>query len=86
MSWSDQLKVAIVTKDTKKIASLTESMPEFEDVEQMKEALFLIKEAYVLMNELRDKTLSQINQIKKNIEFLESNPPAKKNNRLDISM
>ena len=84
MSWLSELKVAIVSKDPQKISTLIDMMPAFEDVEQMQEALYLIKEAFVVMNELKDKTLVQREQIKKNIEFLESTASQQKNS-LDVS-
>ncbi len=84
MGWLSELKVAIVSKDPQKISTLIDTMPTFEDVEHMQEALYLIKEAFVVMNELKDKTLAQREQIKKNIDFLESTASQQKNS-LDVS-
>ena len=84
MSWLSELKVAIVSKDPQKISDLIDAMPEFEKVEQMQEALFLIKEAYIMMNELKSQTLTQREQIKKNIDFLESTAAQQKNS-FDVS-
>ena len=84
MGWLSELKVAIVSKDPQKIATLIDTMPTFEKVEQMQEALYLIKEAYIVMNELKNETLAQREQIKKNIDFLESTASQQKNS-LDVS-
>ena len=84
MSWSNQLKAAIVTQDTKAIENLTQELPSFGSVEEMKEASYLLIEAQKLMIQLKDETLSQINQIKKNIKFIESTAPKQKNS-LDIN-
>ena len=84
MNWGDRLKVAIVTKNPEQISELIEQIPRFEDVEEMQNALYLIKEAYIVMQELKEKTLVQMRQIKKNIDFLESTSPQQKNS-LDIS-
>ena len=84
MNWADELKVAIVTKNPSEISHLIDELPDFENVQEMKNALYLIKEAYIVMQELKDETLFQMNQIKKNIEFLESTPPQQINS-LDIS-
>ena len=84
MSWLSELKVAIISKDPQKISDLIDAMPKFEKVEQMQEALFLIKEAYIMMNELKSQTLTQREQIKKNIDFLESTAAQQKNS-LDVS-
>jgi len=83
MDWLNSLKVAIITKDVKKISTLINEMPKFKDVKQMKEAQHLIKEAYLLISTLKEETLKQINQIKKNINFLESTMHEKKNS-LDV--
>ncbi len=84
MSWSNQLKAAIVTQNTKAIKMLIEEVPSFNSVEEMKEASYLLIEAQKLMIQLKDETLSQINQIKKNIKFIESTAPKQKNS-LDIN-
>ena len=84
MGWLSELKVAIVSKNPQKISALIDTLPTFEKVEEMQEALYLIKEAYVLMNELKNETLVQREQIKKNIDFLESTA-AQKKNALDVS-
>jgi len=84
MSWLSELKVAIVSKDPQKISTLIDTLPTFENVEQMQEALYLIKEAYVVMNELKNETLRQREQIKKSIDFLESTAAQQKNS-LDVS-
>ncbi len=84
MGWLSELKVAIVSKDPQKIATLIDTMPTFEKVEQMQEALYLIKEAYIVMNELKNETLAQREQIKKNIDFLESTASQQKNS-FDVS-
>ena len=84
MDWLDEFKVAIVSKDSQKISALIETMPNFEKIEEMQEALFLVKEAYTWMSELRDEVLSQRRQIKKNIDFLESTV-SRGSNGFDVS-
>ena len=84
MGWLSELKVAIVSKDPQKISTLIDAMPTFEKIEEMQEALYLIKEAYLLMNELKEEVLAQREQIKKNIDFLESTAAQEKNS-LDVS-
>ncbi|SFV51117.1 hypothetical protein MNB_SM-7-130 [hydrothermal vent metagenome] len=84
MDWLNELKVAIVSKNPQKISSLLDRMPTFEKLQQMQEALYLLKEAYTIIDDLKSKTLIQRNQIKKNIQFL--NATAKKErNSLDVS-
>jgi len=85
MTWSDRLKVALVAKDTKAISQLLDAMPEFASLEEMQEAFYLLKQAKELLQTLRADTLTQMNQIKKNIDFLNSTQNNQKQNRLDIS-
>ena len=84
MGWLNELKVAIISKDSQKISTLIDTMPTFEKIEQMREALYLIKEAYFVMTELKSETLVQREQIKKNIDFLESTA-TQQNNSFDVS-
>ena len=84
MGWLESFKLAIITQDTKRIADLIEQMPQFETIGEMEEALYLIKEGYTLIDTLRSKTRSQIETIKKNIEFLESTAKGDRNT-LDVS-
>ena len=79
MSWHNELKIAIVSKDPQKISTLIDTMPTFEKLEEMQEALYLFKEAYNVLNALRNETLSQREQVKKSIEFLESTASQQEN-------
>jgi len=72
MIWAEKLKIAIVTKNTQEIAKLINQPPAFDDIATMREVSYLIREAFKLISHLKDETLVQMNQIKKNIEFLES--------------
>ena len=85
MNWADALKVAIATKNSKEIQRLAETLPQFENIAQMQEASYLLKEASTVMSELKDETLLQIRQIKKNIEFLQATHQ-NSSNKLDVMM
>ena len=85
MDWLDALKVAIVSKNARQINELMETMPQFDSLKEMEEAYFLLQQASALLHQLKDETLHQMNQIKKNIDFLESTARAEKNS-LDISL
>jgi len=84
MDWLDALKVAIVSQNVRQIDELMDTMPQFDSLEQMEEVYFLIEEAGKIVQDLKGKTLLQMNQIKKNIDFLESTAHSKTNS-LDIS-
>lgn len=84
MDWINSLKIAIITKDTKQIESLMESMPDFSSIEEMKEALYMIKEGIDTLEVIKSKTLLEMQTIKKNIDFLKSSTK-EKTNLLDVS-
>jgi len=85
MAWLREFKLAVIEKNPKNIKHLLEQTPELETLEEMQEALYLTKEAYLVMQEAKEQTLLQMQQLKKNIDFLESTQKAQKNS-LDISM
>ncbi len=81
--WLNEFKVALTSKDTKKINELLTDMPQFEELSQMEEAFYLFKQAETLLNELKDETLQTMNKIKSNISFIESTY-TKNSTKLDI--
>ncbi len=84
MGWLDSFKIAVVTQNTEQISALLDTMPQFDTVEEMQKALYLIKEGYILVDTLKAQTRTQLETIKKNIEFLESTAKAQENS-LDVS-
>ena len=70
--WLKELKIAIIEKDTDRLNALMDSLPELSDADEINEALFLLKEATVIVTDLRDETQSAMVQMKKNIDFLQS--------------
>ncbi len=70
--WLNEFKVALVQKDIPSLELLISSMPEFDSIEEMKEASFLILEAQNLLESLKSGTQKSLQQIKRNIEFLKS--------------
>ena len=84
MTWLTKLKIAIVEKNTDNINSLLDETPNFEKIEDVKEAMYLFKEALELLYGLKDETAQSMEQLKKNMEFLNSTQPANENT-LDVS-
>ncbi|MDD3475260.1 MAG: hypothetical protein PHI38_00175 [Sulfurimonas sp.] len=73
--WLDKLKIAIVQKDTDSISKLLDDISQIKDakkLEELQEASYLLQEASLLLNSLKDETLNFINQTKKSIDFLGS--------------
>ena len=68
--WLNQLKVAIVEKNTDKLNELMENLPQLESQEDLDSAICLLKEATSLLTSLRDDTKTSMIQIEKSIKFL----------------
>ena len=81
--WLNNLKIAIVEKNTDKINELLDDLPQLEKAEEIEEAIYLLREASELIHTLQDETSHSMRQIKKNLQFLRSTEiPTSK--RLDI--
>ena len=70
--WLNKLKIAIIEKNTKDIDLLVETMPMFDDIEDMQSAAHLLKEANILMMTLKDETADSLSKIKKTKDFMNS--------------
>lgn len=84
--WIDRLTLSIIKKDTDAIDYLLDTMPKFsavDDMKEIKEVLYLFKEALELLYVLRDETAVSMRQIKRNIDFLGANM-SNTTNRLNV--
>jgi len=70
--WLSELKIAVIEKDTDKINSLLDNLPDLKTKEESEEAIYLLKEASNILHTLKDETASTMRQMKKNIDFLKS--------------
>ena len=70
--WLNQLKVAVVQRDTELLSSLLDDIPTLEDAQDIETALYLLQEATTIMQQLKDETAVSMKQIKKNIDYLNS--------------
>jgi len=82
--WLNELKIAIIEKNTDKLNTLMDSLPELSDAKEINQALHLLKEATSLVEGLRDATEASMIQMKKNIKFLKSTQ-APTVSKLDVS-
>lgn len=73
--WLSEFKVALITKDTKEIDKLILAMPQFETLDEMQEAFYLIKHAKELLESLKDETVKSMKKIKDTIRYLETTQP-----------
>ena len=76
--WLTKLKIAIVEKNTDNLDRLMESIPHLEDPKEIEEAIYLLREATELVTTLKNKTATSMQQMKKNINFLEATQAPRK--------
>jgi hypothetical protein len=70
--WNNEFKLAILNKDTKQIDLLLTQMPQFETLEEMQEAFYLMNHARELLEGLKDETAKSMKKIKETIRYIES--------------
>ena len=70
--WINKFKIAIAAKDGEAIDKLLSEIPSYEDIDEARNALFLIKEATVVIQNLQNETSLHLRHLKKHIEFLDS--------------
>ncbi len=70
--WLKRFKIAIIEKNPKLIDELVQTMPQFENVDDMKQASALIKEGLKVVHQFKDETGKALQELKKHKDFLES--------------
>ena len=83
--WINEFKVALIRKDVQMIEKLISEIPRFSELQEIKEASFLLLEANTLLSSLQDETAHSMMQIKKNIHFLRSTQ-TETPSKLDITL
>lgn len=68
--WHKEMQIALVEKDTDKLAQLIQRPLEFETLEEMQSAQYLLAEAAKLLRTLQNETSTTMKKIKQNIDFL----------------
>lgn len=68
--WINKFKIALASKNIDALDKLINDIPKFKDNDDIKQAMYLLKEAKELIQTLKDTTSSSMKQIKKNINFL----------------
>ncbi len=85
--WLKQMKIAIAQRNTDAINKLLDTTLEFNNLEDMKSAKYLLKEAADLLYELREETSYTMSQLKQNIELLNViNVPSSSISKLDVKL
>ena len=70
--WLTKLQIAIIEKNPEAIDKLITQMPDFQEVEEMKAAASLIKEALKVVHQLKDETGETLLKLKQHRAFLNS--------------
>ena len=70
--WLTQLKTALILEDIEKLSSLLEEMPQFENIEQMEEASYLLIQTKALIEKNKADTAQILLQLKNSQNFLKS--------------
>jgi hypothetical protein len=82
--WMNEFKVALIQKDVKTLDTLILEMPQFETLDEMQEAFYLMNHAKDLLENLKNETAITMKKIKENIRYIESTQQAKTSLKLDI--
>ncbi|HEX5330578.1 hypothetical protein [Sulfuricurvum sp.] len=70
--WLTKLKTALVLEDIETLSSLLDEMPQFETIEQMEEASYLLIQTKTLIEKNKLHTAQILQQLKNNLNFLKS--------------
>jgi len=82
--WLKELKIAVVQKDVEQVEKLLEDIPSLDNIQEIKEAVYLLEEAKSIVQDLKNDTAKSMAQMKKNIDFLKS-ATADKTAKFDIT-
>ena len=70
--WLNNLKIAIIEKNTDNIDKLLTTTPEFTNTKEIETVMYLLKEASALIYALKDETADTMLKIKKNLNYIKS--------------
>jgi len=70
--WLTKLKTALVLEEIERISALLDEMPQFDTLEQMEEAAFLLQQSKTLLEQKKIQTAQTLQQLKNSLDFLKS--------------
>ncbi len=70
--WLSEFKKALILKELDKLDTLTSNMPQFETIDEMEEAFYLLNQSLILAESEKSAALIALQQIKTTLEFLKS--------------
>jgi hypothetical protein len=80
--WLTKFKTALVLEDFENISKLLEEMPQFETLQQMEEASYLLAQTKTLVEKNKLQTAHVLQQLQNSLNFLkstQSEPPSSLN-------
>lgn len=80
--WLTKFKTALVLEDFESISGLLDEMPQFETLQQMEEASYLLAQTKTSVEKHKSQTAHVLQQLKNNLNFLKSThtaPPSSLN-------
>lgn len=70
--WLKKLKTALVLEEIERISILIDEMPQFQNFEEMEEALYLLAQSKTLLEQHKNQTAHTLQQLKNSLNFLKS--------------
>lgn len=70
--WLAKLKTALILEDIEQLSTLLDEMPQFDSIEQMEEASYLLIQTKTLIETHKSHTAQILQQLKNNLNFLKS--------------
>ena len=70
--WLAKLKKALILEDIEQLSILLDEMPQFDSIEQMEEASYLLIQTKALIENHKSHTAQIMQQLKNNLNFLKS--------------
>ncbi len=86
MNWLNELKIAIIEENENKIYELISNLPQFNSLEEARDATALMQEAYKFILKKMEETKKVMNSLKISKSFLESDRISNIHKLLDKSL
>lgn len=70
--WLNEFKKALILEEFEKLDKLISSIPQFQTIDEMEEAAYLLQQSLILAESEKSAALTVLQQIKTTLEFLKS--------------
>lgn len=82
--WLQEFKLAYLEEDVEKMSALLDTMPQFDTLQELEEAKYLLANAFEDASKEKQRLLNSLSEIKKSIAFINSSYDTK-SYKLDIT-